>query len=293
MQHTSLAEIRIRPLTRADIPHGMRLKSLAGWNQTEADWERFLALSPEGSFAAEKDGEVIGTACTFVFGSVGWIAMILVDPEHRRHRLGSSLFQTSLDFLRTKHLTAIKLDATPAGKEVYLRFGFQEEYSLERRRGISIGGKSQSVIFMNEADLAGVFEMDLKIYGADRSGLLERLFSEGAKSGFAGVVPGKTKEAPRGFAFIRPGSGSSFIGPIIAESPEVGAELFEWALTRTKGNSVVFDLPHPNEAVMAWTSGAGLLSKFPVERPFTRMFLGDNIPGHPEKIYATSGSEKG
>ncbi|MBL8991859.1 MAG: hypothetical protein JNM63_00870, partial [Spirochaetia bacterium] len=72
-----------------------------------------------------------------------------------------------------------------------------------------------------------------------------------------------------------------------------GAELFEWALERVKGKSVVFDLPHPNESVMKWTNAAGILSAFQIERPFTRMFLGDNIPGHPEKMYATSGSEKG
>ncbi|MBL8992495.1 MAG: GNAT family N-acetyltransferase, partial [Spirochaetia bacterium] len=203
-------------MTRRDISAGMRLKTLAGWNQTEADWERFLGLSPEGSFAAEKDGQVIGTACTFVFGAVGWIAMILVDPEHRRHRLGSALFQSSLDYLRTKHLTAIKLDATPAGKEVYLRFGFQEEYTLERRKGISPGGEYSSIIPMSEADLAGIFKMDQKIYGADRSALLAHLFSEAKVNAFAGTFPGRTKEHPRGFAFIRPGSGSFFIGPIIA-----------------------------------------------------------------------------
>jgi hypothetical protein len=42
----------------------MRLKEGAGWNQAPEDWERFLAMSPTGCFAAERDGLVIGTATT-------------------------------------------------------------------------------------------------------------------------------------------------------------------------------------------------------------------------------------
>src|SRR4030095_4066173 len=34
--------MRPRTTTKADIPAGMRLKEIAGWNQTEADWQRFL-----------------------------------------------------------------------------------------------------------------------------------------------------------------------------------------------------------------------------------------------------------
>ena len=38
--------VSIRTMRAADIPLGMRLKQLAGWNQTEADWRRNLALQP-------------------------------------------------------------------------------------------------------------------------------------------------------------------------------------------------------------------------------------------------------
>jgi len=40
--------IEIRPFRASDVPLGMRLKDQAGWNQTEADWHRFLFLEPEG-----------------------------------------------------------------------------------------------------------------------------------------------------------------------------------------------------------------------------------------------------
>ena len=38
----------------------MQLEDGAGWNQTTADGERFLAASPQGCFAAECEGRVVG-----------------------------------------------------------------------------------------------------------------------------------------------------------------------------------------------------------------------------------------
>ena len=40
--------IRIRVLTHDDIPFAMKLKDQAGWNQTEADWRRFLDMEQGG-----------------------------------------------------------------------------------------------------------------------------------------------------------------------------------------------------------------------------------------------------
>src|SRR5258707_5776 len=63
----SAAAMRLRIMTMADIPAGMRLKEIAGWNQTAEDWKRFLEASPEGCLAAEEGGRVCGTATTISF----------------------------------------------------------------------------------------------------------------------------------------------------------------------------------------------------------------------------------
>ena len=47
-----MSDLHIRPITPADIPSGMDLKTLAGWNQTETDWRALLAYNPEGCFVA-------------------------------------------------------------------------------------------------------------------------------------------------------------------------------------------------------------------------------------------------
>ena len=44
--------IRLRLMTGDDVPAGLALSRQAGWNQTEADWRRALALQPDGCFVA-------------------------------------------------------------------------------------------------------------------------------------------------------------------------------------------------------------------------------------------------
>ena len=71
-------------MTENDVAAGMRLKELAGWNQTESDWKRFLRASKDGCFVAEVDEVVCGSAATIIYGGrFAWVGMVLVDPAYR------------------------------------------------------------------------------------------------------------------------------------------------------------------------------------------------------------------
>ena len=48
--------ITIRRMTIDDLGLGIKLGGQAGWNQTEADWRRFIELEPEGCFVGELNG---------------------------------------------------------------------------------------------------------------------------------------------------------------------------------------------------------------------------------------------
>ncbi|MGB8295229.1 MAG: GNAT family N-acetyltransferase, partial [Polyangia bacterium] len=87
-------------MTPADVAAGMRLKEIAGWNQTQEDWERFLRASPEGCFVAEWNGQVVGTVTTIVYeGRFAWIGMVLVDPQMRGKGIGTALLEKAIDHL--------------------------------------------------------------------------------------------------------------------------------------------------------------------------------------------------
>src|SRR5262245_6183131 len=120
--------IRIRRMTAADLSLGMRLKAANGWNQTEADWRRYLDLGGEGCVVAELDGEPVGTTATCVVGTVAWIAMVLVDAEVRGRGIGKALMSHALEHLDRRGIACLRLDATPLGQPLYEKLGFQAEF---------------------------------------------------------------------------------------------------------------------------------------------------------------------
>ena len=117
--------IVIRPMTSADIPMGMTLNQQAGWNQTRADWCRFLALEPGGCYVGELDGHPVGTVTTCILGEVGWIAMLLVSSAVRGRGVGTQLMKHALDYLAGQQVASVRLDATPFGQPIYDKLGFK------------------------------------------------------------------------------------------------------------------------------------------------------------------------
>src|ERR1700743_394620 len=170
--------MQLRVMTRQDIPGGVRLNTIAGWNQTEADWSRFLEASPVGCFLMHDDGKIVGTSATISYeGRFAWIGMVLVDPEYRNRGIGTALLQRAIEYLDDAAILTLKLDATPAGKPLYEKMGFVTEYEIDRwilKR--SAPEHSPTTIFLPPAEvLDRVFDYDREIFGADRSGLLRSL----------------------------------------------------------------------------------------------------------------------
>jgi len=144
MTEKSSTEITLRTMTQSDIAAGMRLCNLAGWNQTAADWELFLDSDPEGSFVAMCNGQIAGVAATITYGGLlAWISMVLVDPQFRRMGIASMLMKRAIEHL--KNCPSVKLDATAAGREVYVKLGFADEYELHRLTNDALPAVSNSI----------------------------------------------------------------------------------------------------------------------------------------------------
>jgi ribosomal protein S18 acetylase RimI-like enzyme len=106
-------------MTAADIPQAMQLKDAAGWNQTCADWLRFLSANPEGCFVADIEGRILGTSASIVYeGKLAWIGMVIVDAQYREQGIGTTLLQYVIRYLDSRRIQCIKLDATPHGNVV-------------------------------------------------------------------------------------------------------------------------------------------------------------------------------
>jgi GNAT superfamily N-acetyltransferase len=278
-------------LTSADLPFADHVRALAGWNQTLEDWRRFLALAPGGCFLAEWKGSPAGTATTIVYSAeLAWIGMILVHPDYRRRGIGTALLEHCIAYLRGLGVRCLKLDATPAGKLVYDRLGFQDEWRLTRWKGLPArlreGQTAQRPRAWQAQDLDRVRGLDAAAFGASRRALLRALR---AQSHHALVFEDPSGQAS-GYGLLRFGARALYLGPIAAASADAAGVLVEALLARSAGQTVYWDIPDPNVPAVAWARGAG----FTAERSLTRMFLGDNVaPGNPFQQFALAGPEAG
>jgi GNAT superfamily N-acetyltransferase len=283
------ASLRLRLLTRGDLSFADSLRGLAGWNQTIADWERFLALAPGGCFLAEWDGTPAGTATTIVYGpALAWIGMVLVHPDHRRRGLGRALLERCLEHLRGRGVRCIKLDATPAGKQVYDGLGFKEEWTLTRwERAAAHGpsaGSSSGVRSCRDVD--AVESLDAAAFGVSRGIILEPLMRHSR----CALMFESELERIAGYGMLRDGSSALYLGPVVAASADAGVRLAEALMAQAGGRNIYWDIPDQNAAAIECARERG----FTPQRTLTRMYLGENAtPGDPRKQFAIAGPELG
>jgi GNAT superfamily N-acetyltransferase len=275
----------IRLMTEDDVPEGLRLSGQNGWNQLAADWQRFLAMQPDGCFLAELEGRLIGTACGCIFGSVAWVALVLVDPAYRQQGIGTALMHRVLEFLEAEQVPTIRLDATPMGQPIYEKLGFVAEYSLVRYEGVlPATAVVEGVESATAADVDAICRLDAEIHQTDRRKFLERLFAENPEA--MRVVRGGDQIL--GYAGARPGARAVQIGPCLG-GVDAGRMLLADALQRHAGKAVFIDIPVSHENAIALARQQGLT----VQRHLLRMWRGRKVEEQAERIWAGSGPEKG
>ena len=277
--------VHIRTMTTKDLELGLSLSRQAGWNQTEADWLRLMYFEPEGCFVAELDGSAVGTTTTCVLDHVAWIAMVLVDENHRRRGIGTHLLRHALDHLDRRHVSTIRLDATGLGRPIYETLGFIPEYDLARYKGIAPSFPALPTAADASSDAySDIIEFDKMITGTNREKMLIRLFEEFPYGLRTFRLQGKIE----GYVTMRPGANAVQIGPCIASSG-AGPVLLYDALGRCAGKYVFIDIPHDNAGAVKIAESSGL----EIQRCFTRMYRGERVDDKPEALWAGSGPEKG
>jgi len=212
--------------------------------------------------------------------------MVLVDPLSQRQGIGMRLLREALYVLRREK--TVKLDATPAGRQVYLKLGFIDEYHLSRMQVATVTAPLKTTMArpMEKKDLPSVIAFDSNIFGASRGTLLEWM-REGAPQ-YAFLV--EERNEIRGYCLGRQGYNFTHIGPVIAKDLDIAQDLVSAALGNCSGYPVILDIPHMNPQWLAWLTSLG----FTEQRPFIRMYRGSNhFTCQPEKQFAITGPEFG
>jgi|SRR5882672_928793 len=285
--------MRLRTMTMADIAAGLGLSKIAGWNQTAADWERFLRASPEGCFVAELEEEVCGTVATISYQNrFAWVGMVLVDPQHRSKGIGTKLLEAAIKHLDDQKISTIKLDATPQGKPLYEKMGFVSEYEIERwtlRRTLTDLGLADDRAPYETLTLPlsdSIIEADREAFGADRSFLLESLHQDAPEF----TMEIRNNGVLQGYTFGRRGLFADHLGPWLAQDASSAGNLLETFLTRSRRDTLVVDCLKENHPAVTLLKSYG----FTYSRLLTRMYRGENnYPGRSEFFCAIVGPEFG
>ncbi|MCA9132769.1 MAG: GNAT family N-acetyltransferase [Planctomycetales bacterium] len=283
--------IQCRVFEPSDIDFALRVGAEAGWNQVAADWRRTLAHAPQGCFLATCDGQPAGTVTTTAYGTtLAWIGMMLVDPSFRRRGVATQLMNRSIQYLRDCQVQCIKLDATPAGHQVYQRLGFQDERIFHRwvctlppLRGGSLNDLSNEQPFAATDPPVGTQSFDRErwavpdraAFGADRGAWLTRLASDS-----------QLVQCDAGYGMLRPGRLASYLGPLVADSLQDATYIVSQLLSlpnRQRPLQVFWDIPGDNRPAESLAEQLG----FKPVRELIRMWLEQplSVP-RPKSLYA-------
>jgi ribosomal protein S18 acetylase RimI-like enzyme len=273
-------ELAWRRLRHDDLAAALARSAEPGWNQNAEDWCWMLHA---GAGLAVGDGdEVIATGLTLPYQSFGWIAMILVAGTHRRRGIATDLLRRCMANCADRGLIA-GLDATEAGRTVYLPLGFKDVYPLSRMVADRPTGKVDGVRPMTEADLPAVAAYDRTVFGADRAGLLQHLLHRWPAAAWIAGDP------VRGFCLGRDGRTAHQIGPLSATDEATAIKLLNAALSAVPGR-VLIDAADHQKGLHAALAAAG----FTRQRGYVRMLLDRSEPlDVPGGVYAIAGPELG
>lgn len=264
----------------------LALSKSAHWNQNEADWRLMLDMG-RGWGIVLADGTLAASTLVLPYGDFAWISMVLVLPGQRRKGHATRLLRTALDDLADRGLTPI-LDATPAGRAVYVQEGFQDTWGFwrfELRRVVSLPGQREGVRPLQDADWPRVLELDARAFGASRERLLRAL---AARLPQAALVCDRGAGL-QGFLLGRDGREACQLGPLVARDAGTARALLAVALVAVRA-PLYLDLVDREPGLGAWLESLG----FAFQRPFTRMVHGAGAaPGKAGLVYCPAGPELG
>lgn len=268
------------------LPGCVELSKAAHWNQNEADWRLMLGIG-HGWGVMLPDGTLAASTLVLPYGRFAWVSMVLVLPEHRRRGYATRLLHTALADLETRSLTPI-LDATPAGRTVYVQEGFRDTWGFRRfklQRARTPATRPGGVRALREGDWPQLLALDTRAFGASRELLLRALAARLPQAAL--VCDGSA--GLDGFLLGRDGREASQLGPLVARSAEAARTLLAAGLASVPAPLYV-DAMEREPGLGAWLESLG----FEFQRPFTRMVRGaPAAPGEAGLVFCPAGPELG
>ncbi|MFI6814952.1 GNAT family N-acetyltransferase [Nonomuraea sp. NPDC050328] len=257
--------MEMRRLTPDELDDCVRLAKSREWLPERRKWA--LLFEAGEVYGLLLGGTLVSTTVLTRYGAgYGVISMVLTDPAHARQGLARRLMEYVLE---QADGLVLSLTATPNGRPLYERLGFETVGEVTSHVGVFAGEPSGVSRAATAADLEPILALDRELFEADRGVLLRRLPDlhdplrvierDGRVAAFGGVWD----------------TGDQLVGgPVVTRDPEAAMALLADLLAGT-AKPVRLDLDTRQTEVCAWAEAHGVQPGFSTKL----MVRGGALPG--------------
>ena len=275
--------IEIRPLQESEVPEadGVLRSAFARTLSFEPVLRLHLEIEPEGFWVAKDHGRIVGTVGCVDYGQCAYIGMMSVDPSSQSLGLGRRLMDHLLNWLAKRGSPAALLDATDRGALLYKQLGFIDDstaYVYERTSSAPLPAAGQEHSLAADNDLANIIRFDAPLFGADRTKLLERVWTKNRQRC---LIARNNSGELTGYLF----AGDPILGPWAAVNVDVARDLLIAATRLPFEQAPVVLVPRSNSLALE------LLEQFGFAQRRTLRHMrrgGSSPPGQPSRLYGQS-----
>lgn len=248
-----------RDIALADAAACEVLSQAVGWPHRVEDWEMVITLGR--GLVATRGDELVATGLWWPYGPAhAMVGTIIVSPTHQGYGLGRRLMDGLLAQAGSRSLM---LNATEAGRPLYLRCGFVDCGSIRQHHGpvsavtapLLPGGTTlRSAV---PADRATIVRLDQAATGVPRAALLDELHRLGD------FVVLERAGVAIGFSALRRFGRGLVVGPVVAQDDQGAQALVGHWIHGREGDFMRVDTP-ASSPLSAWLGGCGLKALDPV-----------------------------
>lgn len=261
----------IRPVGPDEVELMLDWAASEGWNPGLDDAHLFYRADPTGFFMAF-DGQRPVAVISVVSHDEGhgFLGLYICHPDYRGHGYGLALWKSGMKHLGGK---VVGLDGVVEQQENYRRSGFELAYRNIRFAGDSCELMSQVETHPRDficrpytrTDWPEVLRLDTFCHGYRRHDLLSSWVADSdSRYSAVGIQDGGL----RAFGSIRQCVEGYKVGPLEAASADQALGLLRHLVERVKADSIILDVPEPNEAAVGFAQKVGLSPVFETARMY-------------------------
>ena len=245
--------IKYRKFRPRDLDAAHRLSLAVNWPHRREDWQFVLEFG--SGYVASDGGRVVGTILYWKHDARhASLGMVIVDPASQGKGIGRELMSLAL---RDLEGFSVQLNATPAGKPLYERLGFEAIGKVQQHQGFAHAGtvaapaRGERLRPMGRSDARRLASLATRASGMSRGRVLDRLLEVAQ-----GIVLDRGGEVI-GFALLRRFGRGLAIGPVIAPDPKRAKLLIAHWTAMNPRKFLRIDV-HSSQRLGAWLDRTGL-----------------------------------